>query len=82
MENLKRRGGRSIDRADEVRVGVGSEARTNYRDVAVRKGARGPTLLYVFIYFGSIIVCRLHKLTLPDQTQATQQLKVSFSHLL
>jgi hypothetical protein len=37
----------------------------------------GPTMLHIFMYFsGSIIICRLYKLTLTDQPQATLQLTV------
>ena len=38
------------------------EAGTNYRGPAVRKGVRGPTMLQVFVFLGSIIICRLYKL--------------------
>jgi len=56
-----------IRSADERR-----EAGTNYRDPEIPKGARGPGtdydyIAYVFVFLRSIIVCRLHKWTLPDQ---------------
>ena len=45
------------------------EAGTNYREPAVRKGARVPTVLFhVFVYLSSSIICRLYKLTLSDKS--------------
>jgi hypothetical protein len=37
---------------------------------------------YVFIFVGSIIICRLYKLNLTDQAQVTLQLRVSVSGLV
>jgi len=52
--------------ADET-GGGGGEAGTNYRDPAVRKGARGPCMLKMFfVFLFSIIIWKLHKLTLSD----------------
>jgi len=49
----------------------------------VRKGGRRPKILHIFpLYLGTIMVCRLHKLTLSDQAQVTLQLRVSPSDLV
>jgi hypothetical protein len=51
---------------------TGCKASTNYRGPTVRKGDRAPKILHIFLLFlGSIIVCRLYKLTLSDQTPVT-----------
>ena len=43
----------------------------------------GPdNVAYVFIFIGSIIICRLHKLNLTDKAQVTLQLRVSVSDLV
>jgi hypothetical protein len=49
-----------------------------------RKSGKGPgpdNVAYV-AFLGSIIVCRLYKLTLSDQAQVTLQLTVSLSDLV
>ena len=46
---------------------------------------RGPGpdhVLHVFVFLGSIIIYRLYKLTLSDQTQVTLHLSVSLSDLV
>ena len=46
------------------------EVLNNYRGLEVRKGARGPYVAYdLFLFFGNIINCQLHKLTLSNQNQ-------------
>lgn len=51
----------------------GGEAGTNYR-------GPGPNYVaYFFVFLGSTIICRLHKLTLSDQANVTLQLRVSVS---
>jgi hypothetical protein len=57
------------------------QAGTNYRDLAVRRGARAPTVLHnnIVVFLSSIIICRLYKLTISDQAQITLQLRVSLS---
>ena len=37
---------------------------------------------HVFVFLGSIIICRLYKLTISDQAQVTVQLRVSLSDLV
>jgi hypothetical protein len=45
-----------------------------------RRSGRGPAYVsYVFVFSGSIIVCRLYKLTLSDQAKVTLHLTVSLS---
>ena len=42
---------------------------------------RGPApsnVAYVFVFLGSIIICRLYKLTLSDESQVTLQLLSRF----
>jgi hypothetical protein len=47
------------------------------------EGGPGPEFVaYVFVFLGSIIICRLYKLTLSDQAQVTLQLRVSRSDLM
>jgi hypothetical protein len=59
------------------------EAGTNYRGVAIRKGARGPTMLHMFyVFLGSIIICQVYKLTLSYQAQVTLKLAASLSNLV
>jgi hypothetical protein len=44
-------------------VGERGESGTNYWTLAFRKGTRGPVYVaYVFVFLGSIIICRLYKL--------------------
>jgi hypothetical protein len=44
------------------------------------EGGLGPDYVaYVFVFLDYIIICRLYKLSVSDQTQVTQQLRVSFS---
>jgi hypothetical protein len=64
--------------------GVWEEAGANYRGPAIRKEAWGPTKLYMFffVFFGSIVVCRLCKITLSDQVQVTVKLGISLSDLV
>ena len=60
-------------------------AGTNYRGLTIQKGAQDPqdpTVLHVFVYHGSIIICRPYKLTLADHAQVTLQLRVSVSDLV
>jgi hypothetical protein len=58
----------------------GAEAGTNYGGPAVWKGVRCQTLSCVcFVFVGTIVICRLYKLTLSDQAQPTLQLRVSLS---
>lgn len=45
----------------------------------------GPVLdyvAYVSVFLGSISICRLHKLTLSDQTHITLQMRDSFYELM
>ena len=54
------------------------EASRSYRVPAVRKVSRLCCLRVCFMYFlGSVIICRLYKLTLLCQAQVTPQLRVS-----
>jgi hypothetical protein len=47
------------------------------------EGGPGPDYVaYVFVFLGSIIVCRVYKLTLSDQAQITLPLTVSFCDLV
>jgi hypothetical protein len=47
------------------------------------EGSPGPDCVaYVFVVLGGIIICRLYKLTLPGQAQATLQVTVSLSDLV
>ena len=39
-------------------------------------------ITYIFVCLGSVIICRLNKLTLSDQVQVTLQLTVSLSDLV
>jgi hypothetical protein len=41
-----------------------------------------PTSGYAFVFLGSIIICRVYKLTLSDQAQLTLQLTVTLSDLM
>jgi hypothetical protein len=50
--------------------GVGGKLVTNYRDAEF--------VAYVFVCLGSIVICRLYKLTLSNQTQVTLQAIVGF----
>jgi hypothetical protein len=44
---------------------------------------RGPGYIaYVFVFLGSIIICRRYRLTLSDQAQVTLKLGVSLSDLV
>jgi hypothetical protein len=45
---------------------------------------RGPTMLHTFsfVLLGSIIICRLYRLTLLDHSQVPLQLAISISGLL
>jgi len=61
---------------------MGGGAITNYRGLAVWKGAWGPTILHVFVFLNSIIICQLYRLTLSDQAQITMQVRVSLSDLV
>jgi hypothetical protein len=46
------------------------------------EGGPGPDYLaYVFVFLGSIIICRFYKLTHLDQAQVTLQLRVSLSDI-
>lgn len=50
-----------------------------------RLSGKGPKPLYlanVFVSHGTIIIYRLHKLSLSDQTQVTLQLRVGLSDLV
>ena len=40
------------------------------------------SVAYVFVFFGTIIICWFYKLNLPDQGQVTPQLKVRLSFLV
>jgi amino acid transporter len=54
------------------------EASRSYRGPAFRKVSRLWPIRVCFIYFlGSVIICRLYKLTLLYQAQVTPQLRVS-----
>jgi hypothetical protein len=44
-------------------------------------GPRSDYVAHVFVLLGSIIICRLYKLTLSDQAQVPLQLRVSISDL-
>jgi hypothetical protein len=55
------------------------EASTYYRSLALRKEARGSTLLLMFCLCRYITICRLYKPTLSDQAQVTLQPTVSLS---
>jgi hypothetical protein len=46
------------------------------------KWARGPTILHVFAFLDSTIICQLYKLTFTDQAQVTLQLRLSLSHFV
>jgi len=49
----------------------------------VRQGAQGPSVLYMGMFFlGSIIICRLYKLILSNQTQITPQPRVRLHNLV
>ena len=48
---------------------------TNYRVPAVGEGAWSPIMLRMFLV-SSVIICRLYKLTIPDQVHVTQHLTV------
>jgi hypothetical protein len=73
-----RQGQHPLYRSRQCSRDVWREACTNYRGLAVRKGARGPGYVAcVFICLGVIIICRLHKLTLSDRAQVTLQLRQS-----
>jgi len=55
----------------------GQGAVTNYR------GPGPKYVAYVFVFFlGSIISCRLYKLTLSDQAQVPSQVTVSLSYFM
>jgi len=59
------------------------KAGKNYRVPEVRKGDRGPKILHIFLLFlVSIIICRLYKLILSEQTPVALPLKVSLSDLV
>lgn len=61
----------------------GGEAGTNYQGLAVGKGARGPTIIAnVFVFLGTMIICRLYKLTPSDRYQITVKLRVPFRFIV
>jgi hypothetical protein len=48
-----------------------------------RRSGRGPDCVaYVFVFLGSIVICRLFKLTLSHQAQGTLQLTVNLCGLV
>jgi hypothetical protein len=70
------------ERSVPTRRGTGGGgAGTNYRGPTVRNGAQDPTVLHVFVFLGSSIICRPYKLTLSDHAQVTLQLRASLSEL-
>ena len=76
-------GQHSLYRSRQCWREVWREACTNYRGPAVRKGAQGPDYVAcVFVCLGIIIICRLYKLTISNQTQITLQLRVSLSKVV
>jgi hypothetical protein len=42
----------------------------------------GPTMLHMFVFLSSTIICRLYKLTVSDQTQVMLQLTVGLANLV
>jgi hypothetical protein len=59
------------------------ETGTSYGGPTFRKGAGDNTMLHKFVLFlSSIIICPLYKVTLSDQDQVTQEMRVSFSDLV
>jgi hypothetical protein len=47
----------------------GEESRYKLPEPGSPEGGLGPTVLHVFVFLGSIIICRLYKLTLSHQAQ-------------
>ena len=50
--------------------------------VGPEEGAGPAYVEYVFVFLGSIIICRLYKLTLSDLAQVTLQLRARLSDLV